>query len=370
MTINIAFKQPDAVVFATDGLSSLIDVDPTTGTERIVASVPHAEKLVLLSNDAAHAPLLAMFNGVGSLGNGSIAAELRQFDRANARDTRESVDAYCRRLNDHLLRREQTVRRSEGRSPRPLHVIVAGFDRLDGVEDLPTVFEIKWAVGAELPKAPSPVLHERDTDGFVHHRYGTYYAGATEAVSRFVEGFDPALRDQAFDLLLGAASPTAPPGILEELVQEARRAGDNRLPPLTSEDMKALAEKYAPMVPPRIVEDLAQEARRRGNTRLPPLSNLEVQALAEKYADRVVAALFRPEVDSLSEHFSLQAAVNYCAFLAHCAHARENWSPARKGPPRIGAPLQVACLTRDAPPRLLSEVKLGVAYREFDGGLS
>lgn len=331
MSINVAFKLPDAVVFATDGLSSLVETDPI-GAERIVASVPYAEKLVLLSNDAPHAALLGMFNGAGSLGTGGIATELRQYDRLHPRGPAESVVEYCERLNAHLLALENALLTRQGHSARPFHLIVAGFDGSDGNSAAPKIFEIKWAVAAELPDTPRPVLHDSDGDGHVEHRYGTYYAGATTAIRRFDEGYDPDLCREAAYLLAGAGRATAAPGILEELVQEARRSGPQ----------PAAA----------------------------PLPNDTVKELVERYTRRILHAVFRPQPAPISEHFSLQAAVNYCAFLAHCAYAYENFSPVRNGPPRVGAPLQVGCLTRDGRARSLSGIQLGVAYGEFGGGLS
>jgi hypothetical protein len=328
MTINVAFKIPDAVVFATDGLSSLIDVDPVTGVERIVSSVADVEKLAVLSERTA--PVLAMYNGIGSLGNGAIATELAQFDGAQPRAANEPVVTYAKRLQARLDALEEQACALQGRPPRPFHLILAGFDAGDAPSANPKLYEVKWAMAASKPKVPSPVLHDEGPGGNVTHRYGAYYAGATMALSRIVEGYDAGLTEHAVAVLAGLGGDTAPPGALEELVHEARRAGG-------------------------------------GGGGVKPLSNADVKQLVAKYTRRVVTEMFKPEPTMLSEHFSLQAAVNYCVFLAYCAYARENWSPARRGPPRVGTPLQVACLRRDQSALKLRGVRVGVNLTEFGG---
>src|SRR5689334_14645134 len=111
MTINVLFKIPDAIVFATDGMASLLEPHPALGEDRIIASVGDVEKLLVLSDGNARGrscPVLAMFNGVGTLGNGTIASELMRFDQGGApgsgrRRANETVGEYATRLNQHLL---------------------------------------------------------------------------------------------------------------------------------------------------------------------------------------------------------------------------------------------------------------------------
>ena len=49
MTIDIAFKTPDALVFATDGLATVMEVD-ARGQERFLSNMANVEKLVPLSS--------------------------------------------------------------------------------------------------------------------------------------------------------------------------------------------------------------------------------------------------------------------------------------------------------------------------------
>jgi hypothetical protein len=175
-----------------------------------------------------------------------------------------------------------------------------------------------------------PILHTQEEGGRIKHRFGVHYAGVTEAVARFVEGFDPGLPERLAVLLAGTEEEDGPPGLLEQLAQEARRLGDPA----------------------------------------DPLPNTEVRALARRYARRVLrAGFFSPPQEPLSEHFSLQAAVDYCVFLAQCAYARENLSPTRRGAPRVGSTLQVAYLVPDRPAQLLAGIRLGVRLQGIDGGL-
>lgn len=320
MTINVAFKTPEALVFASDGLGTLIEVD-AHGTESIASSMPEVEKLVLMSS--ASAPVLATFNGVGSLGAGSVAAELRAYDGAHPRAAEEGMAAYAGRVAAHLRGRAQA---QLGALPRPFHLIVGGFDR--GPQRLPPrVYSIQWSCShkAQGPEElPAPVLHSEAGDCWEVHRYGAYYAGLTEPLDNFVSGFAAPVRDALVGVLLGGMGPAhevAAPGLLESLVYEARR-----LQPAPAE--------------------VGQGA--------------EVRALAESFALRIVQAMPTQALAPLAEHFSLQAAINYCVFLAQCAWAKENWSPARSGPPRVGSTLQVAYLTAEGPAVQVCGLRPGV----------
>jgi hypothetical protein len=323
MTIDIAFKTPDALVFATDGLATVMEVD-ARGQEHFLSNMANVEKLVPLSGNR----LLAMFNGVGSIGAGTVATSLRAFDdRAPLRDG-ESVGDYARRL--HAALEAQAMQRL-GALPRPFHLILGGFapQPKEGVEP-PTLWSIQWSVDPSIPSTPTPLLHTEEEGGSVRHRFGVHYAGVTEAVARFVEGFDPALPEKLAVLLAGTDAQDGPPGLLEQLVQEARRS----------------------------------------EPRSTPLSNEEARNLARRYARRVLrAGFFSSAQEPLSEHFSLQAAVDYCVFLAQCAYARENLSPTRRGAPRVGSTLQVAYLIPDRPAELLARIRLGVRLQGIDGGL-
>jgi hypothetical protein len=323
MTIDIAFKTPDALVFATDGLATVMEVD-SRGQERFLSNMANVEKLVPLSAGR----LLAMFNGVGSIGGGTVATSLRAFDdRAPLREG-ESVGEYARRL--HVSLEAQALSRL-GALPRPFHLILGGFSPQppEGVEP-PTLWSIQWSVDPSIPTAPTPVLHTEEEGGRVRHRFGVHYAGVTEAVARFVDGYDPALPERLAVLLAGTDAEDSPPGLLEQLAQEARRVG----------------------------------------TPTESLSNADARALARRYARRVLrAGFFSSAQEPLSEHFSLQAAVDYCVFLAQCAYARENLSPTRRGAPRVGSTLQVAYLIPDRPAQQLASIKLGVRLQGIDGGL-
>ncbi|WP_224244794.1 hypothetical protein [Hyalangium gracile] len=323
MTIDIAFKTPDALVFATDGLATVMEVD-ARGQERFLSNMANVEKLVPLSGGQ----LLAMFNGVGSIGGGTVATSLRAFDDHSPLRPGESVGDYARRL--HAAMEEQALRRL-GALPRPFHLILGGFapPPKEGV-DPPTLWSIQWSVDPNIPTTPTPVLHTEEEGGPVRHAFGVHYAGVTEAVARFVEGFDPALPERLAVLLAGTDEPEGPPGLLEQLAQEARRTG----------------------------------------TRAESLSNEDARQLARRYARRVLrSAFFSSAQEPLSEHFSLQAAVDYCVFLAQCAYARENLSPTRRGAPRVGSTLQVAYLVPGRPAHLLAGIRLGVRLQGIDGGL-
>jgi hypothetical protein len=322
MTIDIAFKTPDALVFATDGLATVMEVD-ARGQERFLSNMANVEKLVPLSGGR----LLAMFNGVGSIGGGTVATTLRAFDDRAPLEEGESVGDYAQRL--HAAMEAQALRRL-GALPRPFHLILGGFapEPEEGV-DPPTLWSIQWSVDPGIPTTPTPLLHAEGPGG-PRHRFGVHYAGVTEAVARFVEGYDPSLPERLAVLLAGTDQEDGPPGLLEQLAQEARRTG-------------TLAE---------------------------PLPNADARMLARRYTRRVLrAGFFSAAQEPLSEHFSLQAAVDYCVFLAQCAYARENLSPTRRGAPRVGSSLQVAYLIPGRPAHLLAGIRLGVRLQGVDGGL-
>jgi hypothetical protein len=323
MTINVAFKSPDAVVFATDGLASVFDVDPH-GHESFLSSMAEVEKLVALDEP----PTLAMFNGVGSLGRSTLAAELRAIAaKLHARRPALSSRRWVDEIAGALWRR---ARAEHDTPPAPLHLIFGGFERgaprgprgAVPAPASPVLYEIKWWEGMpwtdEVP-SPQPVLAV-ERAGVVDHLYGSYYAGATAAVSRFVEGFDPELQ-QHLALALAGAGNGAGPGILEELVR--------------------LVHARDPAAAP-----------------LPPA---DLEELVLRYTRRILRAAFpAPTPLKLAEHFSLQAAVDYVVFLAQCAYARENLSPTRRGPPRVGSTLQVAYLERGKRPTQLTRIQLDV----------
>ncbi len=315
MTINIAFKTPDALVFATDGLASVMEVD-ADANERFLSNMASVEKLVPLSRGR----LLAMFNGVGSLGEGTVATTLRSWDERNPIKPRESLEAYAARLNEALA---DHAHRRLGGLPRPFHLIVGGFEAGGGP---PSIWSIKWPVDSEDVPPPKPVLQSSSATG-VRHGFGAHYAGATEAVARYVEGFDPTIPERMAMLLAGNGQPDGPPGLLEQLAQEAVRASG-----------------------------------------CAPLSNAAAQALGIKYARKILQAGFHSAPrEQLSEHFSLQAAVDYTVFLAQCAYARENLAPSRRGAPRVGSTLQVAYLTPGAPAELLAGIRLGIRVQGYEG---
>lgn len=323
MTIDIAFKTPDALVFATDGLATVMDVDGR-GQERFLSNMANVEKLVPLSQNR----LLAMFNGVGSIGGGTVATSLRAYDDRSPLREGESVGDYAWRLHKAL---EAQALRKLGALPRPFHLIIGGFapPPQEGVEP-PTLFAIQWSVDPNVPTTPVPVLHTEEEDSEIRHSYGVHYAGVTEAVARFVTGFDPALPEKLAVLLAGTAAEDGPPGLLEQLAQEARRTGTPAM----------------------------------------PLSNADARTLANRYTRRILrAGFFSQSPEPLSEHFSLQAAVDYCVFLAQCAYARENLAPTRRGAPRVGSSLQVAYVVPNRPAHVLATIKLGVRLQGIDGGL-
>jgi hypothetical protein len=323
MTIDIAFKTPDALVFATDGLATVMEVD-ARGQERFLSNMANVEKLVPLSGGR----LLAMFNGVGSIGAGTVATSLRAFDDRAPLGEAETVGGYAGRL--HAALEAQALARL-GALPRPFHLILGGFApaKKEGV-DPPTLWSIQWSVDPNLPTTPTPIFHTEEEGVPTRHRFGVHYAGVTEAVARFVEGYDPALPERLAVLLAGTDAEDGPPGLLEQLAQEARRLG----------------------------------------TPTEPLSNADARGLARRYARRVLhAGFFSAAQEPLSEHFSLQAAVDYCVFLAQCAYARENLSPTRRGAPRVGSTLQVAYAVPGRPAHLLAGIKLGVRLQGIDGGL-
>jgi hypothetical protein len=327
MTVNIAFKAPAALVFVTDGLATLMDVNEH-GDERFLSNMESVEKLLLLSTRPTAAaptpsPVLAMFNGVGSLGAGSVANDLRTFERQRPRRRNETVAQYLAVLAERL--RGWAERRSSGVMPRPFHLLLAGFDPSEDDHGRPSLQALKWPVEGGEPVLTG-ILESQAPDGGLADQFGAHYAGLTEAVARFVEGYDPALPEHLGVLLAGMGGG-GPPGQLEQLAQEAARLAGGRA-----------------------------------------LTNAEAAALVSRYAYMIVRGTFEsPQGTTLSEHFSLQGAINYCVFLAQCAYARENLSPTRAHAPRVGSTLQVAYLCPGEQPVLMAGVRLGIRLQGYEG---
>ena len=334
MTINVAFKTPDALVFATDGLASVFEQGAAGDDGTFLSNMAAVEKLVFLNRRRA----IVMFNGVGSLGDATLAGELRAIDaalvcdREQALPTRQWAEAVSRAL-------WQRAFQERGAPPTPLHIVIGGFD--DGpaaprngapapvtAPSSPVLYELKWT-SETLPDPsraprPEPVL-AIERGGQTVHQYGAYYAGATAAVSRFVEGYDPELA-QNLALALTGTGLDGRPGILEELI--------------------TLARAQTPAAPPLAPED--------------------AQALALRFARRILRAAFPTAPPrKLAEHFSLQSAIDYTVFLAQCAYAKENLSPTRHGPPRVGSTLQVTCLEREQDARPLSRIRLDIRLQGY-----
>lgn len=332
MTINVAFKTPDALVFATDGLASVFEDDEARGPGAFLSNMSAVEKLVFLNGRR----VIAMFNGVGSLGDATLAGELRAIDARLTHGGERPLPTrtWTRRVSEVMWERAFQAR---GVPPTPLHVVVGGFDEpprpsggprgLGGAAQAPVaplLYEIKWTSDTPLdrarPPAPTAVLAVERDGAPAEHAYGPYYAGATAAVARFVEGFDPELQ-RRFAVALAGRGNGGPPGIVEELITLARAAGSP-------------AE---------------------------PLDEATTRELALRFTRRLLRTAFPVATpQKLAEHFSLQAAVDYTVFLAQCAYADENLSPTRHGPPRVGSNLQVACLERDRDARQLSRIRLDV----------
>lgn len=341
MTINVAFKIPDAVVFVTDGLGTLIDVDPVTREERIVSSIASVEKLVLLN----HHRYMAMCNGVGSLGGGSIVSELRAFDEAHKhRAPYKSVEQYVRDLNKHL--RNAAIAQL-GHIPAPFHLIIAGFDGHPEEKAPAELHSIQWSTTRSPEVAATEedgkndicqILHRHSADGTIEHSFGYYHAGAVVGPARFADGIDPSL-----------------PALL------IKRLAGQELSDTDSGKLSSVPQIRTPGILEELIHEVYFAAK---GVDASPLSNQTVHELARKYAGRIASDVLKPDEVRLSQHFSLQAAVNYSIFLAYCAYVRENWSPSVHGPPRVGSTMQVAYLTRSGEATFLSGVKLGVGLKE------
>jgi|GEM_PF-2409564 len=320
MTINVAFKIPDAVVFVTDGLGSISSVAPS-GDEHIISSMNDVEKLVSMRGGS----VLAMFNGVGSLGSGTIASELKDLDDGSQEPSLPLL-TWASTLSARLADR---ARKKLRHLPRPFHLILAGFDPsppgTEHAPEHPQIYSVGWPEKDSATPHPDPVLHELRRDGGLIHRFGAYYAGATVGPARFAEGFDPELPARLVGQLVGGEDSASSPGLLEELVRE-------------------VCAKVAPQA---------------------ALSNAEVRALALKYAGRTLQRLVSVPETPMSEHYSLQAAINYAIFLAACSYAQENWYPGRTGPARVGSALQVGYLRRHAPAELLASIRLDAGLKGF-----
>jgi hypothetical protein len=337
MTINVAFKSPDALVFATDGLACVFEQDSSEQDGKFLSNMAEVEKLVFLNDKR----IITMFNGIGSLGEATLPAELRAIDarllRKN-RGRRLSTRKWANEVAKALWDRGFAER---GTPPTPLHLVVGGFaddgapEGPDGIPApaSPVLYEIKWISGMPLERKshqrPQPVL-AIERDGEIEHSYGAYYAGATAAVSRFVEGFDPELQQNLAVALTGTGSDGRP-GILEELITLARARKGNTA---------------------RASDDEPDDAK--------------VQDMVFRFARRILREAYPvAPARKLAEHFSLQAAIDYTVFLAQCAYARENLSPTRHGPPRVGSTLQVACLERDRDAEPLARIRLDIRLQGY-----
>lgn len=295
MTINVAIKCPSGVVLGADGLVTISAGGPP------ISLVPYYAKLFALGDYAAG----AMLNGAGSIGGRDVQSIVSDFaETCDAPEDDYSLEFLARALRDHV---QKEIRdRAAGQNPL-LEIIVGGYSRGLGAEGriYGELYSLKWenAIGVVRSK------YNRDEE------FGIHYGGQPQALDRFQYGLD----DWTIAHML-----------------EKRRALFDRV------------QDY-------IIEHLKQKGHRIRVGHRAPFPDIETFNVLGLVSDFEFGATPGETVKNVKEgasqrfptmerFFSLQMAVDYCAFLMSCAYAVNNFTYMVPG---VGSETSVGAVTRD-----------------------
>ncbi len=295
MTINVAVKCPDGIVLGADGLVTISAAGPA------ISLVPYYAKLFPVGAYAAG----AMLNGAGSIAGREIQTIVADFSKLyEAPEDDYSLAGLAHSLRDYV---QQEIRnRAAGQNPL-LEIIVAGYSRGAAAEGrrYGELYSLKWN------RAPGEVRSKYDRD----EEFGTHYGGQPQALDRFQYGLD--------DWLIA--------GMLERREALFNQTQDYILGHLRSRGHKIPGGHRAP---------------------LPDLQSFNVLSLVSDFdfgattgeTIRNVKEGAAERFYTMDRFFSLQVAVDYCAFLMSCAYAVNNFTYMIPG---VGSEARVASVTQD-----------------------
>jgi hypothetical protein len=295
MTINVAVKCPDGVVLGVDSL-----VTVSTGGAPI-SLVPYVTKLFPLGEYAAG----AMVNGVGSIGGRDVQTIIADFaDTHDAPEDDYSLRGLAESLRDYV--KEEIRGRAAGQNPL-LEIVVGGYSRGASARGrrYGELYSLKWQ------NSPGVVRSKYARD----EEFGTHYGGQPQALDRFQYGLD----DWTIAEMLHRR--TALFNQAQDYIVEHLRSKGHNIPP----------SHRAPLPDSETFNVLSLLSNFSfGETTGATIRNVK-QGAVQRFM-------------TMERFFSLQVAVDFCAFLMSCAYAQNNFTYMIPG---VGSEAQVASVTRD-----------------------
>lgn len=181
MTVCVAVKVQDCIVFAADSASTLSQANPD-GTSKVLNVYNNADKVFNLHREL---PLMAMTCGMGHVGGRSIsnlAKELRfELSRGTSKldPTTYTFDQVVERVSDFLSSKYA----ASGDSASPADYLEFWVGGYGSANDHGQIWKIVLQGGVFL----APALVNADTDS-----QGIFWGGQGQAIGRLLLGIDPA----------------------------------------------------------------------------------------------------------------------------------------------------------------------------------
>lgn len=185
MTVCVAVKVYDCIVFAADSASSLVSNDPITGASSIVNVYVHGNKVFNLRKGSSIAAMTCGMGNIGPISIGTLAKELRDRFCSSDPDWALNPDAYTMEEVAEKARRFLFDEHYQGLADKPsgdheLQFWVGG----NGTGE--THGEI-WRVTIRNGACePAELIAGRGD-------FKISYAGQPEAINRLVNGYSQAL---------------------------------------------------------------------------------------------------------------------------------------------------------------------------------
>lgn len=179
MTVCVAVKVSDCVVFAADSATSLIGKD-ASGNEQVVNIYDHADKVFNLHKNL---PIAAMTAGIGNFGGASISTmskDLRALLMNDPSDYLLDESKYTIKDVAEKARKYLYEERFETLSDKPKGTFQYWIGGISSGQDFGEI----WRIEIENGICPNPVcVASRDTRSVIN------WGGRTEAINRLVRGY-------------------------------------------------------------------------------------------------------------------------------------------------------------------------------------
>ena len=229
MTVCVAVKVYDCIVFAADSASSLIVNDPVTGRAAIANVYVHGVKVFNLRKGLPIAAMTCGMGNIGAMSIGTLAKELREKFRSEEADWKLDPDQYTMQEVSEKARRFFFDVHYQHLADKPLGDHELQF-WVGGNGSAETHGEI-WRVTIRNGTCDEPELIAGQGD------FRISYAGQPEAINRLVSGYSQQLPQALLDAGLDPAN-------LDSLLThiEARTYAELVSPAMPVSDAIALAD--------------------------------------------------------------------------------------------------------------------------------